>query len=97
MALNIKNPEVERLATEVARLTGSTKTEAIRVALTEHRDRLSPPPASNMRLENAMRFLEEKVWPNLPPEVRGKRITKAEREDILGIGPDGYCVGPDGS
>ena len=33
MALNLKNDEVERLATEVARLTGESKTEAIRQAL----------------------------------------------------------------
>jgi len=33
MALNIKNPEVERLAADVARLTGESKTEAIRRAL----------------------------------------------------------------
>ena len=32
MALNIKNPDVERLAAEVADLTGESKTEAIRRA-----------------------------------------------------------------
>ena len=33
MALNIKNPDVERLVAEVARLTGETKTQAIRRAM----------------------------------------------------------------
>ena len=33
MALNIKDPETERLAAEVAALTGNTKTGAIRYAL----------------------------------------------------------------
>ena len=33
MALNIKDPETERLAAEVAALTGQTKTGAIRYAL----------------------------------------------------------------
>lgn len=33
MALNIKNREVERLAAEIAALTGESKTEAIRRAL----------------------------------------------------------------
>ena len=33
MALTIRNKEVERLAEEVARLAGETKTEAIRKAL----------------------------------------------------------------
>jgi antitoxin VapB len=35
MAINIKNPEVERLPEELARLVGSSKTEAIRQALLE--------------------------------------------------------------
>jgi antitoxin VapB len=37
-ALNIRHPEVEELAEAVARLTGETKTEAVRQAL---RDRLA--------------------------------------------------------
>jgi antitoxin VapB len=37
MALNIRNPEAERLATELARMTGENKTEAVTRAL---RDRL---------------------------------------------------------
>ena len=38
MALNIRNPETEKLAGEVARLAGETKTDAVRNAL---RDRLA--------------------------------------------------------
>ena len=38
MALNIRNPEAERLATALARLAGETKTEAVTRAL---RDRLA--------------------------------------------------------
>jgi len=37
MALNIRNPEAEKLATALAKITGETKTEAVTVAL---RDRL---------------------------------------------------------
>lgn len=37
MALNIRNPETEKLAAAVAKLTGETKTEAVTKAL---RDRL---------------------------------------------------------
>lgn len=37
MALNIRNPEVEKLAESLSKLTGETKTEAVRRAL---RDRL---------------------------------------------------------
>jgi antitoxin VapB len=38
MALNIRNPETERLAEELAKLTGETKTEAVTQAI---RDRLA--------------------------------------------------------
>ena len=40
VGLNIKNREVERLADEVARIAGETKTESIRRALEERRARL---------------------------------------------------------
>jgi antitoxin VapB len=88
MALNIKNAEVERLATEVAELAHETKTEAIRKALADRKVKLqSQPPRKNRDLEG---FLRRHVWPFIPPDVRGKRISKEEREEILGIGPDGY-------
>ena len=38
MALNIRNPEAEKLADTLARLTGETKTDAVTKAL---RDRLA--------------------------------------------------------
>lgn len=40
MALNLRNQEVERLAATVARLTGETKTEAVRAALADRLARL---------------------------------------------------------
>ncbi|OFW13821.1 MAG: antitoxin [Acidobacteria bacterium RIFCSPLOWO2_12_FULL_67_14] len=40
MPLNIRNPETERLATELARRTGETKTEAVTTALRERLARL---------------------------------------------------------
>ena len=40
MALNIRNPEVEQLADDVTRLTGETKTEAVKRALSDRLDRL---------------------------------------------------------
>ena len=39
IALNIKDTETEQLATEVAEMTGTTKTGAVRQALRERRDR----------------------------------------------------------
>lgn len=40
MALNIRNPEAERLAAELARQTGETKTEAVAQALRERLARI---------------------------------------------------------
>lgn len=40
VALNIRNPETERLAAELARLTGETKTDAVAGALRERLARL---------------------------------------------------------
>ena len=88
MGLNIKNRHVEELAAEVARLTGETKTEAIRRALLERRDRLfTTSPADGAARLTA--FLEREVWPRVPPEARGRRLTKRQGERILGYGPDG--------
>lgn len=88
MALNIKNPEVERLAAEVARLTGESKTEAIRRALDERRRRLKTVSTYDRRAR-VLRFLEKKVWPSLPKSELGRRLTRAEEDDILGYGPGG--------
>ncbi len=40
MALNIRNPEAERLAADLARLTGETKTAAVTRALREQLGRV---------------------------------------------------------
>jgi antitoxin VapB len=53
VALNIRNPETERLASELARETGETKTEAVTKAL---RDRLA-----KLRRERAGRSLAEEL------------------------------------
>jgi antitoxin VapB len=88
MPLNIKNAAVERLAAEVARLTGESKTEAIRRALDERRRRLKG-PSVDQRRARVLTFLEKKVWPTLPESERGRRLTRAEEDEILGFGPDG--------
>ena len=61
MALNIKNAEVERLATELARITGESKTEAIRRALQERSRRLRGAVAADRRAR-VLRYLEKSVW-----------------------------------
>ncbi len=88
MALNIKNAEVERLATEVARLTGESKTEAIRRALEERQRRLKSVSADSRRAR-VLRFLEKDVWPTLPPDQMGRRLSREEEDEILGYGKGG--------
>jgi antitoxin VapB len=90
VALNIKNAEVERLAAEVAEITRETKTEAIRRALEERKARLKVGPTPEEKYRRTMEYLRREVWPNIPPEVRGKPLTKEQEEEILGIGPNGY-------
>jgi antitoxin VapB len=88
MALNLKNAEVERLAADVARLTGESKTEAIRKALEERRNRLRSASPDDRRAR-VLRFLKKKVWPALPERELGRRLTRAEEDDVLGYGPGG--------
>jgi antitoxin VapB len=90
MALNIKDPETVRLAAEVAALTGESKTRAVRTALEERHARLRAGETPEERAERLHRLLEEEVWPLIPEEARGVPISKAEREEILGFGPEGY-------
>jgi antitoxin VapB len=89
MALNIKDAETERLAAEVASLAGETKTRAVKVALQERKKRLAAELSGRRRTDRLRKWLETEVWPNLPADVRGKPITKEEREEILGYGPEG--------
>jgi antitoxin VapB len=92
MALNIKDEEAVRLAAEVAELAGESKTGAVRQALRERRDRLELERGGSEKPgEDFLRFLETEIWPQVPDEVRGRPpMTKAEREEILGIGPEGF-------
>jgi antitoxin VapB len=90
MALNLKNSEVEKLATEVAALARESKTEAIRVALMERRARLLLESRTGSREERMDRLLKNRIWPNIPAELLGTTISKREEEEILGFGSDGF-------
>ena len=88
MALNLKNADVERLAAEVAELTGESKTEAIRKALEERRRRLRGAGVGERR-ERMLKFLKTKVWPDIPKKELGRKLSRAEEDDILGYGVEG--------
>jgi antitoxin VapB len=84
MPLNIKDPEAERLATELAKRLNTTKTGAIRHALRAQLAVLES--RSEDRLENALDVLRTEIWPLTTP---AEPITKKEREEILGYSGGG--------
>jgi antitoxin VapB len=92
VALNIRDKETEALVAQITSLTGETTAEAVRMAARERLDRLrllSGEPHPRRDAESMRRFLDE-LRSEIPEALRGKSITKAEREEILGYGPDGY-------
>ena len=89
MAVNIKNQDVENLLNEVVNLTGETKTEAIRKALEERRKRLSLRFAKPDKGQRLLALLEEEIWPQIPADQLGKRLSKEEEEALLGFGESG--------
>ncbi|GAB1858866.1 type II toxin-antitoxin system VapB family antitoxin [Flavobacteriaceae bacterium MHTCC 0001] len=77
---------MERQAEEVARLAGETKTEAVRKALEMRLRELQ----RKRSFDRVIRFLEEEVWPQIPPELFRKGLSKEEEEEILGYGKEGH-------
>ncbi len=86
MALNIKNSDVENMLNEMVQMTGESKTEAVRKALAERQQRLVLRFAARQQEIRLRTFLQDEVWPQIPEELRGIRLTKAEEEAILGYG-----------
>lgn len=90
MAMSIKNPELEQLAQQLSRLTRSSKTEVIRQALKEKRDRLTLVEGLD-RKKQLLSYLENRVWPSLPKGA-SRRWTKSQEERALGYGKHGEPV-----
>lgn len=83
MALNIKDPEVDRLAEELARRVGhGNKTQAIRDALRAQLAVLES--RSSDRAAQLLDVMRTEIWPLLPDRTP---ITKQDREAILGYDP----------
>jgi antitoxin VapB len=75
MALSIKSEEADRLATELAALTGETLTEAVEIALRERLDRERARQAASMRTRLA----------RLAADVAVLKVAYGRRrEDIIG-------------
>ena len=89
--MSIKDERTEQLAAEVAAIAGESKTEAIRQALIERRAKLayraqSPP---DVKKDRVLEFLEREVWPLVPADQLGRRLTRSEEDDLLGYGQSG--------
>ena len=81
MALNIRNKETERLAAELARLTGETKTDAVKNAL---RDRLA-----RLRRERTRRPLADELDEIALHCARLPVLDSRPPDEILGYDDDG--------
>jgi antitoxin VapB len=90
MGLNIKNPDVESLASEVASLAHETKTEAIRKALEERRARLQARASGRGGRKSLLAYLEQNIWPLMPAGEMGRVMAPGEEDQILGYGPEGF-------
>jgi antitoxin VapB len=90
MPMSIKNPEVERLAEELSRITKSSKTEVIRQALREKKERLEVAGSAAHR-QRLLAFLQNRVWPKLPKGASG-RWTREQEERLVGYGTHGEPV-----
>jgi antitoxin VapB len=91
MSLNIKDTETEKLAAEVAEMTGKTKEDAVREALREKKERLEMRSGRKGRPRSMQEWLEKEIWPRIPEELLDREpMSKKEVEDILGFGPEGY-------
>jgi antitoxin VapB len=69
MSMNIKNPETERLARELAKRTGESLTVAITVALKERLERQQQEKKKEGRLEWLLKLSEQTapLLKDLPP------------------------------
>jgi antitoxin VapB len=81
MALNIRDPEAERLAVELAKLTGETKIEAVTKAL---RDRLE-----RVRMERSKRRLADELEEIARHCASLPTIDPRSSEEILEYDEDG--------
>jgi antitoxin VapB len=81
MALNIKDPTTDRLARELADLTGESITVAVGNALKDRFERLSGSVPSEKRAEEMTRIAKEAAA--LPV------INSDSEDEILGYGDDG--------
>ena len=69
---------IERLLNEIIRLTGESKKETVYKALEERLKLLT------LESHRLISFLNDEIWPQIPADQLGIRLTKAEEDAILG-------------
>jgi antitoxin VapB len=95
VALSIEDRETEELVAKIAAMTGESEGDAVRIAARERVERLELEAPKPRRADDPRRspeafrhWLETEIWPLVPKDLLGKSISKAEREKLLGYGPD---------
>jgi antitoxin VapB len=83
MALSLKDPETDRLAREVARLTGESLTEAVRISLAERLER------ERLRRGQPARGLAERLLEIARHCASLPDIDTRSPDEILGYGEHG--------
>lgn len=81
MALNIRNPEAERLAERVVALTGKSKTTAVTLALRERLERLERAPGRSRLADELDAIARHSA--SVPP------LDPRSADDILGDDANG--------
>jgi antitoxin VapB len=81
MALSIKNPEVDRLARELAEVTGENMTEAICKALEERLEKEKGRKPGNF-MKDEIQCIQDRV-------TRLQRIDQGSDEDLIGYDEHG--------
>ena len=87
--MSIKNAEIEALANEISRRTGESKTEVIRKALLERRDRLALHSGPRDRGARLMELCRREIWPAIPKKKREWGFSRRDEDRLLGYGPSG--------
>ncbi len=87
MAIHIKDSGVIRLATQLAALTGESRTGAIRRALEEKIARLSGASAQSSRRAELVRVFGCKVPSLVRAGRRRGNLTPEEVQELLAYGP----------
>jgi prevent-host-death family protein len=79
---------IAKAGTPVARLVPVGRAPGVR----QVRDAGALPASATRPVDRAARlrrFLEQEVWPTLPPDQQGRRLSREEEDEILGYGTEG--------